>query len=48
MAVTLLQVLEGAEYDLTTYTDALWLLSRQQEYEDLIEQAEACVEAYNE
>jgi hypothetical protein len=45
--VTLQEVIEAGGYDLTTYEDANWLLSKQQEFEQLVEQAEKVVEAYN-
>jgi len=48
MSVSLREVLEGAEYDLNTYNDAIWLLSKRSEFEDLIEEAEETVERIGE
>jgi hypothetical protein len=48
MSVTLIEVIEEAGYDLTTYEDANWLLSKQQEYETLIEDAQTLVDKYDE
>lgn len=45
MSVSLLEVIEAGGYDLTTLEDAQWLLSRQSEFEELIEQAEELVDA---
>jgi hypothetical protein len=44
MSVSLLEVIEAAGYDLNTYEDATWLLSKQSEFEALVEQAEELVE----
>lgn len=44
MSVSLREVLEAAEYDIETYQDALWLLSKQSEFEELIEEAQEVVE----
>ena len=46
MSVSLLEVLEFGGYDLSTVKDATWLLGTQQEFNDLIEQAEATVEEH--
>ena len=43
MSVSLLEVIESAGYDITTKDDANWLLSKQNEFEELIEQAEEVV-----
>lgn len=40
MSVSLREVIEHAGYDLNTVEDAEWLLSKQSEFEELIEQAE--------
>lgn len=40
MSVSLLEVLENAGYDLTLVEDANWLLSKQEEFEELIERAQ--------
>jgi len=40
MSVSLLEVIESGGYDLSTKDDCLWLLSKQSEFEELIEQAE--------
>lgn len=37
--ITLKEVIEEAGYDLSLPEDARWLLSRQQEFKELIEQA---------
>ena len=44
MSVSLLEVIEAGGYDLSKKDDAIWLLSKQQEFEQLIEQAEVIVE----
>lgn len=44
MSVSLLEVIEAAGYDLDTTDDALWLLSKQSEFEDLVERAEAMLD----
>lgn len=44
MSVSLLEVIEAGGYDLTTKEDANWLLSKQSEFEALVEQAEEIIE----
>jgi len=44
MSVSLIEVIEAGGYDVTTYEDALWLLSKRSEFDELIEQAEEVVE----
>lgn len=44
MSVSLLEVIEYGGYDIRNKDDAIWLLSKQQEFEELIEQAEGVVE----
>ena len=44
MSVSLLEVIEHAGYDITKPEDATWLLSKQSEFEELIEQAETVIE----
>lgn len=44
MSVSLLEVIEAGGYDLTTVEDANWLLSKQNEFEELIEQAEELID----
>lgn len=44
MSVSLLEVIEAGGYDLTTIEDANWLLSKQSEFEELIEQAQEVVD----
>lgn len=48
MSVSLLEVIEHSGYDLTTVEDARWLLSNRVEFEHLVEEAEAVVEAAEE
>ena len=48
MSVSLLEVIEAGGYDITTYDDANWLLSKQSELEELIEEAQAVVDAADE
>ena len=43
MSVSLLEVLEDAGYDLNTYEDANWFVSKQQEFNDLLCKAEDIV-----
>lgn len=40
MSVSLREVIEAGGYDLNTLEDAFWLLSKQNEFVELIEQAE--------
>lgn len=44
MSVSLLEVIEAAGYDLNTPEDANWLLSKQSEFEELVNKAEELVE----
>lgn len=44
MSVSLLEVIQAAGYDLETKEDAIWLLSKQTEFEELIEKAEELLE----
>ena len=44
MSVSLLEVIEAGGYDLSTVDDANWLISKQNEFEELIEQAENLIE----
>jgi hypothetical protein len=45
MSVSLLEVIEAGGYDLSTKADATWLLSKQQEFDELIEVAEVTIES---
>ena len=38
--VSLLQILEKAEYDFTTLEDCQWLVSVKREFEELVDEAE--------
>lgn len=40
MGVSLLEVIEAGGYDISIKEDANWLLSKQSEFEELVEQAE--------
>lgn len=44
MSVSLLEVIEAGGYDLNTKEDAEWLLSKQSEFDELIEKAEEVLE----
>jgi hypothetical protein len=44
MSVSLLEVIEAGGYDLSTKEDAIWLLSKRNEFEELIEAAEELLE----
>ena len=44
MSVSLLEVIEAGGYNLRTVEDAQWLLSKQQEFEELVEGAEDFLE----
>lgn len=44
--VTLLEVIEAGGYDLTEVEDARWLLSKQSEFERLVEDAETVIDQY--
>ena len=48
MSVSLLEVIEAGGYDLSTKEDAEWLLSKQTEFEELVEQAEELIESSDE
>lgn len=48
MSVSLLEVIESGGYDLNTEEDARWLLSKQSEFESLVEQAQDLVEKIEE
>ena len=48
MSVSLLEVIEAGGYDLATVEDANWLLSKQSEFEELIEQAQEVVDKADE
>lgn len=43
MSVSLLEVIEAGGYDLNTVEDANWLLSKRNEFDELIEKAEEVV-----
>jgi hypothetical protein len=47
MSVSLLEVIEAGGYNLNTKEDAIWLLSKQSEFEELIEQAEGVIDNEN-
>jgi hypothetical protein len=44
MSVSLLEVIESGGYDLNIAEDAIWLLSKRAEFEELIEKAEELIE----
>lgn len=44
MSVSLLEVIEAGGYDLSTREDCIWLLSKVNEFEELIAAAEEKVE----
>ena len=44
MSISLLEIIEASGYNLSTVEDANWLLSKQNEFEELIEQAENLIE----
>lgn len=44
MSISLREVIEAGGYDLTTLDDARWLVSKQTEFEELIEEAEETIE----
>lgn len=48
MSVSLLEVIEHGGYDITTIEDAEWLLSKKEEFEALLEQAEELVDSETE
>lgn len=48
MSVSLLEVIEAGGYDLNTVEDATWLLSKQNEFDELVEQAEAFLDKIEE
>jgi len=44
MSVSLLEVIEAGGYDLNNYEDANWLLSKRNEFEELVEKAQEIVD----
>ena len=48
MSVSLREVIEAGGYDLTIKDDIFWLLSKQDEFNDLIEEAEDRLEQIEE
>ena len=44
MSVSLREVIEYGGYDIDTKEDAIWLLSKQSEFEELIENAQELVD----
>ena len=44
MSVSLLEVIEAGGYNLNTVEDANWLLSKRNEFDELIEKAEELIE----
>ena len=46
MGVSIREVIEAGGYDLTEVEDARWLLSKQSEFEHLIEEAKTVIEQY--
>lgn len=48
MSVSLLEVIEHGGYDLTTKEDSIWLLSKQSEFEELVEKAQDLIESKEE
>ena len=44
MSVSLREAIEGSGYDLSTLEDSSWLLSKQSEFDMLIEEAEELIE----
>ena len=44
MGILLAEVIEAGGYDLSTIEDSIWLLSKQNEFEQLIESAEKLIE----
>lgn len=48
MSVSIQEVIEHGGYDLTTYEDALWLLSKQSEFDELVEAAQAVIDEHDE
>lgn len=44
MSVSLAEVIEAGGFDITTPEDAEWLISKQNEFVELIEQAELVME----
>jgi len=47
MSVTLREVIEHGGYDLNTKEDSNWLISKQVEFEELVERAEETMEIEN-
>lgn len=44
MSVSLLEVIEAGGYNLNTVGDAEWLLSKQNEFDDLVEKARELID----
>ena len=47
MSVSLAEVIQAAGYDITEVEDANWLLSKRNEWDELVEQAEEVVDHWN-
>lgn len=43
MSVSLREIVEAAGYDLSSKEDAQWLISTQEEYDDLLDEAEELI-----
>jgi hypothetical protein len=48
MSTTIREVIESADYDLSTKTDASWLLAQQGTFAELVEQAEETIDREDE
>jgi uncharacterized protein (UPF0332 family) len=48
MSVSLREVIESGGYDITTLEDAKWLVSKQSEFNTLVEEAELVIETDDE
>lgn len=48
MSVSLREVIEHGGYDLTTLDDARWLVAKQSEFRELVEEAEQTIEVLEE
>jgi len=44
MSASLLEVIEAGGYNLNTKEDAIWLLSKRNEFEELVEKAQELVD----
>lgn len=48
MSTSIRELIEGGGFDLSTFEDANWLLAQRNQFEELVEKAEAIIQAEEE